>query len=83
MEYNQELSMGLWIECGNIDPYFALKARNEIYIVAYTTVMELIRKGKKQLNLEDMSDNASFYLMFCAFVGCMDLCDKLEEVSNA
>ena len=55
MEYNQELSMGLWIECGNIDPYFALKARNEIYMVAYTTVMELIRKGKKQLNLEDMN----------------------------
>ena len=29
------------------------------------------------------SDNAPFYLMFCAFVGCMDSCDKLEEVSNA
>ena len=55
MEYNQELSMGLWIECGNITPYFALKARNEIYMVDYTTVMELIRKDKKQLNLEDMN----------------------------
>ena len=55
MEYNQELSMGLWIECGNTTPYFALKARNEIYMVAYTTVMELIRNGKKQLNLEDMN----------------------------
>ena len=55
MEYNQELSMGLWIECGNIDPYFALKARNEIYMVDYTTVMDLMRKGKKQLNLEDMN----------------------------
>ena len=55
MEYNQELSMGLWIECGNIGPYFALKARNEIYMVDYTTVMDLIRKGKKQLNLEDMN----------------------------
>ena len=55
MEYNQELSMGLWIECGNIEPYFALKARNEIYMVDYTTVMDLIRKGKKQLNLEDMN----------------------------
>ena len=55
MEYNQELSMGLWIECGNITPYFALKARNEIYMVDYTTVMDLIRKGKKQLNLEDMN----------------------------
>ena len=55
MEYNQELSMGLWIECGNIDPYFALKARNEIYMVDYTTVMDLIRNGKKQLNLEDMN----------------------------
>ena len=55
MEYNQELSMGLWIECGNIEPYFALKARNEVYMVDYTTVMELICKGKKQLNLEDMN----------------------------
>ena len=55
MEYNQELSMGLWIECGNTTPYFALKARNEIYMVAYTTVMDLIRKGKKQLNFEDMN----------------------------
>ena len=55
MEYNQELSMGLWIECGNTTPYFALKARNEIYMVDYTTVMDLIRSGKKQLNLEDMN----------------------------
>ena len=55
MEYNQELSMGLWIECGNIDPYFALKARNEIYMVSYVTIKNLIRKGKKQLNLEDMN----------------------------
>ena len=55
IEENQHLSMGLWIECGNIEPYFALKARNEIYMVDYTTVMDLIRKGKKQLNLEDMN----------------------------
>ena len=55
MEYNQELSMGLWIECGNTTPYFALKARNEIYMVDYTTVMDLMRNGKKQLNLEDMN----------------------------
>lgn len=47
--------MGLWIECGNTTPYFALKARNEIYMVAYTIVMDLIRKGKKQLNLEDIN----------------------------
>ena len=55
MEYNQELSMGLWIGCGNTTPYFALKARNEVYMVDYTTVMDLIRKGKKQLNLDDMN----------------------------
>ena len=55
MEYNQELSMGLWIECGNTTPYFALKARNEVYMVDYTTVIDLIRNGKKQLNLEDMN----------------------------
>ena len=55
MEYNQELSMGLWIECGNTTPYFALKARNEIYMVGYTTIKDLMRNGKKQLNLEDMN----------------------------
>ena len=55
MEYNQELSMGLWIECGNTEPFFALKARNEVYMVDYTTIMELICNGKKQLNLEDMN----------------------------
>ena len=55
MEYNQELSMGLWIECGNIDPYFALKARNEIYMVSYEFIKELAEQGKKQLNLEDMN----------------------------
>ena len=55
VEYNQELSMGLWIECGNETPYFALKARNEIYMVSYVTIKNLIRKGKKQLNLEDMN----------------------------
>ena len=55
MEYNQELSMGLWIECGNTTPYFALKARNEIYMVSYEFVKELSKQGKKQLNLEDMN----------------------------
>ena len=55
IEENQHLSMDMWIECGNITPYFALKARNEIYMVDYTTVIDLIRNGKKQLNLEDMN----------------------------
>lgn len=55
MEYNQELSMGLWIECGNTTPYFALKARNEIYMVSYEFIKELSEQGKKQLNLEDMN----------------------------
>lgn len=55
MEYNQELSMGLWIECGNITPYFALKARNEVYMVSYDSIKDLEEKGKKQLNLEDMN----------------------------
>ena len=55
IEENQHLSMDMWIECGNITPYFALKARNEIYMVSYVTIKNLIRKGKKQLNLEDMN----------------------------
>ena len=55
IEDNQQLAMDMWIECGNIEPYFALKARNEIYMVSYVTIKNLIRKGKKQLNLEDMN----------------------------
>ena len=55
IEDNQQLAMDMWQECGNTTPYFALKARNEVYMVAYTTVMDLIRKGKKQLNFEDMN----------------------------
>ena len=55
IEDNQQLAMDMWIECGNITPFFALKARNEIYMVSYTTVMDLIRKDKKQLNFEEMN----------------------------
>ena len=55
IEDNQRLSMGLWIECGNTTPYFALKARNEIYMVSYEFIKELSEQGKKQLNLEDMN----------------------------
>ena len=55
IEDNQQLAMDMWIECGNIEPYFALKCRNEIYMVGYVTIKNLMRKGKKQLNLEDMN----------------------------
>lgn len=55
IEDNQQLAMDMWIECGNTTPYFALKARNEIYMVTYTTIKDLMRKGKKQLNFEDMN----------------------------
>ena len=55
IEDNQELSMNLWLECGNITPYFALKARNEIYMISWQTIKVLREKGKKQLNLADMN----------------------------
>lgn len=55
IEDNQELSMNMWLECGNIEPYFALKARNEIYMISWQTIKCLRAKGKKQLNLEDMN----------------------------
>ena len=55
IEDNQQLAMDMWIECGNIEPYFALKARNEVYMVSYVTIKNLMQKGKKQLNLEDMN----------------------------
>lgn len=55
IEDNQQLAMDMWLECNNIEPYFALKVRNEVYMVGYTTIKDLMRKGKKQLNLEDMN----------------------------
>ena len=55
IEENQHLAMDMWIECGNAKPYFALKCRNEIYMVGYRTIKDLQKKGKKQLNLEDMN----------------------------
>ena len=55
VEYNQELSMNLWLECGNITPYFALKARNEIYMISWQTIKDLRAKGKKQLNFADVN----------------------------
>ena len=55
IEENQHLSMDMWIECGNVTPYFALKARNEIYMVSYEFIKELSKQGRKQLNLEDMN----------------------------
>ena len=55
IEDNQQLAMDVWVECGNNTPYFALKARNEIYMVPYITIKDLIKKDKKQLNFEDMN----------------------------
>lgn len=55
IEENQRLAMDMWQECGNTTPYFALKCRNEIYMVSYEFIKELAKQGKKQLNLEDMN----------------------------
>lgn len=55
IEENQILAMNIWIECGNTTPYFALKARNEVYMVSYDSIKDLAEKGKKQLNIEDMN----------------------------
>ena len=55
VEENQKLSMNLWIECGNTTPYFALKARNDVYMIPYTTIKDLMKSGKKQINLEEMN----------------------------
>lgn len=55
IEDNQQLAMDMWLECGNIEPYFALEVRSEVYMVGYSTIKELMRKGKKQLNFEDMN----------------------------
>ena len=55
IEENQQLAMDMWIECGNTTPYFALKCRNDIYMLDWNTIKDLIKKDKKQLNFEDMN----------------------------
>ena len=55
VEENQHLSMQMFIDCGNTTPYFALKARNEIYMLSYKTIRDLIKQGKKQLNFEEIN----------------------------
>lgn len=55
VEENQHLSMQMFIECGNTTPYFALKARNEIYMLSYKTIRDLIKQGKKQLNFAEIN----------------------------
>lgn len=55
VEENQHLSMQMFIECGNTTPYFALKARNEIYMLSYKTIRDLISQGKRQLNFEEIN----------------------------
>ena len=55
VEENQRLSMQMFIDCGNTTPYFALKARNEIYMLSYKTIRDLISQGKNQLNFEEIN----------------------------
>ena len=55
VEENQHLSMQMFIECGNTTPYFALKARNDIYMLSYKTIRDLIKQGKKQLIFEEIN----------------------------
>ena len=55
VEENQRLSMQMFIECGNTTPYIALKARNEIYMLSYKTIRDLIKQGKKQLNFAEIN----------------------------
>ena len=55
VEENQQLSMQMFIECGNTTPYFALKARNEIYMLSYKTIRDLIKQGKKQLDFAEIN----------------------------
>ena len=55
VEENQHLSMQMFIDCGNTTPYFALKARNEIYMLSYKTIRDLISQGKKQLDFAEIN----------------------------
>lgn len=59
IEENQRYAMEAWILSGNTDPYFAIKCKDETYMVSYVTINDLERRGKKQLNKEDMEKHGT------------------------
>lgn len=44
IEENQHLSMSFWLECGNLEAWFAFKIDDEIFLIAYPVLREL--KGR-------------------------------------
>ena len=55
VEENQKNAMDLWLDCGNTLPCFALNTSKGVYMVSYSTIKELMHKGKKQLSIEDIN----------------------------
>lgn len=58
IETNQEYAMGLWQECGNHEGLFALKTPSGIWLLPYTTAMELKDEGYRILAGKQIQDNA-------------------------
>lgn len=53
MEENQELSMDLWLSCGNGQGWFAIKIEDEIYMLP-VIVLKAYRSEKASLSYDDI-----------------------------
>lgn len=53
MEENQELSMDLWLNCGNGQGWFAIKIEDEIYMLP-VIVLKAYRSEKASLSYDDI-----------------------------
>ena len=55
MEDNQDLSMGLWKECGNGEGWFALKLRDgRIFMIPHFTIRALRNSSKSSINEKEV-----------------------------
>lgn len=61
MEDNQRSAMDVWLESGNTEAYFALKTSEGVYLMEYTTLLDLEDEGRKSLNFDDIE---TFGFMF-------------------
>jgi Holliday junction resolvase len=59
IEENQKLAMNAWQRAGNSYALFAVRFDEEIYIILYDSLMDLIKAGKKQITKDEAKELGS------------------------
>lgn len=56
VEDNQHLSMDLWRDCDNGEPWFSIKLGNDIYMVTHWNIKALLNSGQSSMNEQDLHE---------------------------